>query len=45
MSRLLEARDLCAYYGPTQVLFGLGLAVDEGGITTLLGANGTCVGP
>jgi branched-chain amino acid transport system ATP-binding protein len=40
MSRLLEARDLCAYYGPTQVLFGLGLAVDEGGITTLLGANG-----
>jgi branched-chain amino acid transport system ATP-binding protein len=40
MSRLLEATDLCAYYGPTQVLFGLGLAVDEGGITTLLGANG-----
>ena len=40
MSRLLEARDLCAYYGPTQVLFGLALAVDEGGITTLLGANG-----
>ena len=40
MSRLLEARDLCAYYGPTQVLFGLGLAVEEGGITTLLGANG-----
>ena len=40
MSRLLEARGLCAYYGPTQVLFGLGLAVDEGGITTLLGANG-----
>ncbi len=40
MSRLLEAHDLCAYYGPTQVLFGLALAVDEGGITTLLGANG-----
>ena len=40
MSRLLEARDLCAYYGPTQVLFGLALAVEEGGITTLLGANG-----
>ena len=40
MSRLLEARDLCAYYGPTQVLFGLALTVDEGGITTLLGANG-----
>ena len=40
MSRLLETSDLCAYYGPTQVLYGLGLAVDEGGITTLLGANG-----
>jgi len=40
MSRLLEARDLQAYYGATQVLFGLALVVDEGGITTLLGANG-----
>ena len=37
---LLEASDLCAYYGPTQVLFALGLGVDDGGITTLLGANG-----
>jgi branched-chain amino acid transport system ATP-binding protein len=40
MSKLLEARDLCAFYGPTQVLFALGLEVDDGGITTLLGANG-----
>jgi branched-chain amino acid transport system ATP-binding protein len=40
MSRLLEARELCAFYGATQVLFGLDLGVDEGGITTLLGANG-----
>jgi len=40
MSRLLEARALCAYYGPTQVLFGLDLSVEAGGITTLLGANG-----
>ena len=40
MSKLLEARELCAYYGPTQVLFGLELDVDDGGITTLLGANG-----
>jgi branched-chain amino acid transport system ATP-binding protein len=40
MSRLLEARALCAYYGPTQVLFGLDLEVETGGITTLLGANG-----
>ena len=40
MSAVLEARELCAYYGPTQVLFALGLAVEDGGITTLLGANG-----
>jgi branched-chain amino acid transport system ATP-binding protein len=40
MSKVLEARELCAFYGPTQVLFGLGLEVDDGGITTLLGANG-----
>ena len=40
MSAVLEARGLCAYYGPTQVLFALGLAVQDGGITTLLGANG-----
>ncbi|MGB9366809.1 MAG: ABC transporter ATP-binding protein [Xanthobacteraceae bacterium] len=40
MSKLLEARELCAFYGPTQVLFGFGLEVEDGGITTLLGANG-----
>ena len=40
MSKLLEARELCAFYGATQVLHGLDLEVDEGGITTLLGANG-----
>jgi branched-chain amino acid transport system ATP-binding protein len=40
MSRLLEARGLCTFYGATQVLFGLDLSIDEGGITTLLGANG-----
>jgi len=40
MSKLLEARELCAFYGPTQVLFALALEVDDGGITTLLGANG-----
>jgi branched-chain amino acid transport system ATP-binding protein len=40
MSSLLEAQSLCAYYGPTQVLFGLALDVNDGGITTLLGANG-----
>jgi branched-chain amino acid transport system ATP-binding protein len=37
---LLEIRNLCAFYGRTQVLFGLGLEVAEGGVTTLLGANG-----
>lgn len=40
MTMLLEARELCAFYGATQVLFGLEMAVGEGGITTLLGANG-----
>jgi len=40
MTKLLEARELCAFYGATQVLFGLSLGIEEGGITTLLGANG-----
>jgi branched-chain amino acid transport system ATP-binding protein len=40
VNKLLEAQALCAYYGPTQVLFGLTLDVNDGGITTLLGANG-----
>jgi branched-chain amino acid transport system ATP-binding protein len=37
---LLEARGLCAYYGATQALFGIDVAVEAGGISTLLGANG-----
>ena len=37
---LLEATGLSAYYGATQALFGIDLAVEAGGITTLLGANG-----
>jgi branched-chain amino acid transport system ATP-binding protein len=37
---LLEAAGLCAFYGVTQVLFGLDLKVAEGGVATLLGANG-----
>jgi branched-chain amino acid transport system ATP-binding protein len=37
---LLQAKNICAYYGPTQVLHGLDLSIAEGGITTLLGANG-----
>jgi branched-chain amino acid transport system ATP-binding protein len=37
---LLETSGLCAFYGATQALFGIDLAVEAGGITTLLGANG-----
>jgi branched-chain amino acid transport system ATP-binding protein len=37
---LLSARGLCAYYGHTQVLYDLEFEMFEGGITTLLGANG-----
>jgi branched-chain amino acid transport system ATP-binding protein len=37
---LLETAGLRAFYGITQVLFGLDLKVAEGGVTALLGANG-----
>jgi branched-chain amino acid transport system ATP-binding protein len=40
MARLLEVRGLQAQYGATQVLHGLDFAVEQGAITTLLGANG-----
>jgi branched-chain amino acid transport system ATP-binding protein len=40
MAALLEARGLRAQYGWTQVLHGIDFAVEEGGITTILGANG-----
>ena len=40
MSKLLEVRGLHAQYGPTRVLHGLDFSVDDGGITTILGANG-----
>ena len=41
MSRmLLEVKDLFAGYGGTEVLHGLSLKIEEGSITTLLGANG-----
>ncbi len=39
-TKLLEARDLCAFYGSTQALFGVAFGIEAGGITTLLGANG-----
>jgi branched-chain amino acid transport system ATP-binding protein len=37
---LLEVKDLKAYYGATQALHGISFALEAGGITTLLGANG-----
>ncbi len=40
MSALLEVEDLRAHYGWTEVLHGISFAVQEGGITTILGANG-----
>jgi branched-chain amino acid transport system ATP-binding protein len=40
MSTLLEVSDLQAGYGPLKVLHGIGFTVEDGGITTLLGANG-----
>ena len=40
MAALLEAKKLRAGYGLTEVLHGIDLAIEEGTITTLLGANG-----
>jgi len=40
MALLLEVKDLKAYYGPVEALHGIEFAVEEGGVTTLLGANG-----
>ena len=40
MARMLEVRGLQAQYGPTRVLHGIDFSVEEGGITTILGANG-----
>ncbi|HVC13197.1 MAG TPA: ABC transporter ATP-binding protein [Burkholderiales bacterium] len=40
MAALLAASGLEASYGATQVLHGLSFSMEEGSITTLLGANG-----
>jgi branched-chain amino acid transport system ATP-binding protein len=40
MPKLLEVKGLNAFYGPTQVLFGIDFSLEEGRITTILGANG-----
>ena len=37
---LLEINGLKAYYGQTQALYGLDFSLEEGSITTILGANG-----
>jgi branched-chain amino acid transport system ATP-binding protein len=37
---LLEVANLEAFYGQTQVLRGLSFKLEEGGVTTILGANG-----
>ena len=40
MPALLEATSLHAAYGETRVLHGIDFAVEQGGVTALLGANG-----
>ena len=40
MGRILDVRGLHAQYGATRVLHGIDFCVEEGGITTILGANG-----
>ncbi len=40
MTALLEVKGLHAAYGETKVLHGLDFAVQQGGVTALLGANG-----
>jgi branched-chain amino acid transport system ATP-binding protein len=40
MTALLETRGLRAFYGQTQALYNVDLAVEHGGVTAVLGANG-----
>ena len=40
MGAILEVEQLEAFYGRTQALHGVSFAMEEGGITTVLGANG-----
>src|SRR3954468_2231048 len=40
MAALLEIRGVSAWYGPIRALYDLDLAVEDGGVTALLGANG-----
>jgi branched-chain amino acid transport system ATP-binding protein len=40
MTAMLNVRDLRSYYGHVQALHGLNFSLNEGSLTTLLGANG-----
>jgi branched-chain amino acid transport system ATP-binding protein len=40
MTTMLNVKDLRAYYGQVQALHGLNFSLNEGSLTTLLGANG-----
>jgi len=40
MAPILELRSVKAFYGPSEVVHGIDVAVEEGGMTVLLGANG-----
>src|ERR1043166_2395067 len=40
MTAMLNVKDLRAFYGQVQALHGLSFSLDEGSLTTLLGANG-----
>jgi branched-chain amino acid transport system ATP-binding protein len=40
MTASLKVRNLHAYYGQVQALHGISFELEEGSVTTLLGANG-----
>jgi branched-chain amino acid transport system ATP-binding protein len=40
MASILELRGLKAFYGQSEVLHGIDISVEDGGMTVLLGANG-----
>ena len=40
MTAILEVEGLKAFYGPSEALHGIGFTLQQGGITTILGANG-----
>ncbi len=40
MTALLQVEGLKAFYGPSEALHGINFTLNQGGITTILGANG-----